>query len=202
MRAIVIVPTRASTGAYHLIACADARRKVRERNERNNCRASARLRVVAPVPAAPGPAPAAAAPAPVGADRDPGAAATASVRRRPVPEPEPLLAAAVTASTPQHVVRFDVTAPGALLSSVPVTGLAGGERVVALDRRAADGVLVAYTDAGRLLDLDADSGATRRSPPRPWAPGRSATTSTPSTGSSMPSARRAGASGSIPRRAP
>ncbi|MGH2950410.1 MAG: CARDB domain-containing protein, partial [Solirubrobacteraceae bacterium] len=34
------VPPDADPGSYRVIACADDRRKVRERNERNNCRAS------------------------------------------------------------------------------------------------------------------------------------------------------------------
>src|SRR5687768_9022901 len=37
---ILRVPGGAKAGAYHVIACADAARKVAERSERNNCRAS------------------------------------------------------------------------------------------------------------------------------------------------------------------
>lgn len=65
-------------GAYHVMACADVKRKVRERSERNNCRATKKVIVIAaagalppassgaapleaaiiPGPASPGPAPA------------------------------------------------------------------------------------------------------------------------------------------------
>ena len=37
----LVVPASTPAGAYRLIACADAARKVKERNERNNCRAAA-----------------------------------------------------------------------------------------------------------------------------------------------------------------
>ena len=36
----LVVPASTPAGAYRLIACADATRKVKERNERNNCRAA------------------------------------------------------------------------------------------------------------------------------------------------------------------
>jgi CARDB protein len=38
----VTIPAATAARSYHLIACADSRRKVRESNERNNCRASRR----------------------------------------------------------------------------------------------------------------------------------------------------------------
>ena len=40
------VPATAEPGAYFLLACADARRKVKERSERKNCRAAARKNAV------------------------------------------------------------------------------------------------------------------------------------------------------------
>lgn len=44
----VRVPTTTKPGTYWLLACADARKRVRESNERNNCRAArSRLRVAA-----------------------------------------------------------------------------------------------------------------------------------------------------------
>jgi hypothetical protein len=39
------VPASATPGSYRLLACADARGKVKEPNERNNCRASSAIRV-------------------------------------------------------------------------------------------------------------------------------------------------------------
>ena len=39
-RAQVTVPTGVPAGAYRLLACADAESRIRERSERNNCRAS------------------------------------------------------------------------------------------------------------------------------------------------------------------
>jgi hypothetical protein len=58
----VRIPANAGPGAYRVIGCADPRRKVKERNERNNCRAAARsVRVVVPpgpfVPIVPPPVP-------------------------------------------------------------------------------------------------------------------------------------------------
>lgn len=44
------VPTALLPGRYYVIACADASRKLRERNERNNCRAAAQRVRVAPSP--------------------------------------------------------------------------------------------------------------------------------------------------------
>lgn len=52
------VPAGTPAGNYRLLACADDTRRVRERSERNNCRASAKLlRVVAPAPPPPPPPP-------------------------------------------------------------------------------------------------------------------------------------------------
>ncbi len=58
-KAALTVPAALAPGVYRLYACADAGRKVKERNERNNCRRAKRaLRVaVAAGPPAPGPAP-------------------------------------------------------------------------------------------------------------------------------------------------
>ena len=55
------VPAPAPAAGYRLLACADGSRAIRERNEGNNCRASARsvrvLRPAGPAPQAPGPPP-------------------------------------------------------------------------------------------------------------------------------------------------
>ena len=50
--------TRVAPGAYRLIACADIARRIRERGEGNNCRASRSFTVQAPVVQAPPAAPA------------------------------------------------------------------------------------------------------------------------------------------------
>ncbi|MGH2950317.1 MAG: hypothetical protein ACRDPC_29295, partial [Solirubrobacteraceae bacterium] len=47
--------TGLAPGTYHLIACADVARRVRERRERNNCRAGRPFTVQAPAAPAPGP---------------------------------------------------------------------------------------------------------------------------------------------------
>ena len=52
-RATLTVPASLAAGVYHLVACADGTGKVRERNERNNCRAS-RSRVAVTALALPG----------------------------------------------------------------------------------------------------------------------------------------------------
>ncbi len=59
-RARLIVPAGTRAGSYFLVACADDRGQVRERNERNNCRSSPRRMLVvvkAPSPPPPPPAP-------------------------------------------------------------------------------------------------------------------------------------------------
>ncbi len=60
----VVVPSATRAGRYRLIACADAGRGLRERRERNNCRASRRTGLLAPRPS-PAPLPGASPPAPV-----------------------------------------------------------------------------------------------------------------------------------------
>ncbi|WP_167735987.1 choice-of-anchor D domain-containing protein [Nocardioides sp. 503] len=50
----VAIPARTTAGSYYLVVCADAKKKVRERNERNNCRVGTKpIRVTASGPAAP-----------------------------------------------------------------------------------------------------------------------------------------------------
>ena len=56
-RSLRLVPASTPTGRYRLLACADARRRVAERSERNNCRAAATpVEVVPPAPPPPTPA--------------------------------------------------------------------------------------------------------------------------------------------------
>ena len=51
------VPALLPAGAWRVVACADARRKVKESKERNNCRASRALALVPPTVGPPGPGP-------------------------------------------------------------------------------------------------------------------------------------------------
>ncbi|HEX8208151.1 MAG TPA: CARDB domain-containing protein, partial [Solirubrobacteraceae bacterium] len=75
----LIVPAAVEPGAWTLIACADATRRVRERRERDNCRAALLgLRVPAPPPP---PLPPAPAPPPAQVPR--------AIEPPPAPDPEP-----------------------------------------------------------------------------------------------------------------
>lgn len=49
----VAIPGATRAGRYYVLACADVAKKVRESDERNNCRASGSLRVTAPPPPPP-----------------------------------------------------------------------------------------------------------------------------------------------------
>ena len=64
---------------------------------------------------------------------------------------------AVTATG--KVVTFNRAAPGRVLTSNTLTGLSGGEAVLAIDIRPRDGKVYALTNLGRLYTLDAGSGA-------------------------------------------
>lgn len=57
------------------------------------------------------------------------------------------------------LLRFPAAAPGVLLASTPVTGLAAGESLLGMDVRPATGELYALSDAGRLYVVDPVSGA-------------------------------------------
>ncbi|GAA1947352.1 hypothetical protein GCM10009798_03000 [Nocardioides panacihumi] len=54
LRATVTIPATTATGRWYVVACADAAKRIRESNERNNCRSVA-LTVVAPTPPTPTP---------------------------------------------------------------------------------------------------------------------------------------------------
>ena len=82
----VVIPAKAAPASYRLLVCADAASKVRESNERNNCRATATLRVVARASVQPAPLPA------------------------PAPDPAP---APVPTSVPSPALSVAITAPGA-----------------------------------------------------------------------------------------
>lgn len=57
------------------------------------------------------------------------------------------------------IVRFSATAPGAVPSSTPVSGLQAGDTLVGLDIRPATGVLYALASSGRLYTIDTASSA-------------------------------------------
>lgn len=54
LHATVTIPATTATGRWYVVACADAAKRIREANERNNCRSVA-LTVVAPTPPTPTP---------------------------------------------------------------------------------------------------------------------------------------------------
>jgi trimeric autotransporter adhesin len=66
---------------------------------------------------------------------------------------------AVGLTTSNRLVTFNTNAPGAILRDVPITGLLGGEIVLAIDFRPAGGQLFGYTSYGRLVTLDQVTGA-------------------------------------------
>jgi hypothetical protein len=62
-------------------------------------------------------------------------------------------------TTDNRLLTFKTTSPGTLDSNVAVTGLQGGEAIVGIDVRPANGRLYVVTDAARLYTLDATTGA-------------------------------------------
>lgn len=65
----------------------------------------------------------------------------------------------------QELIRFDSAAPGTIISTVPITGLIGGDIIRGLDVRPADGMLYGLAvnnpvgaDAGRIYLIDPVSG--------------------------------------------
>ena len=62
-------------------------------------------------------------------------------------------------TTDNRLVTFKTGTPGTLDTNVAVTGLQGGETIIGIDIRPANGRLYAATDAARLYTLDATTGA-------------------------------------------
>ena len=62
-------------------------------------------------------------------------------------------------TTDNRLVTFKTTTPGTLDTNVAVTGLQGGESIIGIDVRPANGRLYAVTDAARLYTIDATTGA-------------------------------------------
>jgi len=63
---------------------------------------------------------------------------------------------ALTASG--RLFSFNRAAPGTLVGTVAISGLAAGEALVGIDTRPADGLLYALTSAGRIVTVDASTG--------------------------------------------
>jgi hypothetical protein len=62
-------------------------------------------------------------------------------------------------TTDNRLLTFKTTSPGTLDANVAVTGLQGGETIIGIDIRPANGRLYAVTDAARLYTIDATTGA-------------------------------------------
>lgn len=64
---------------------------------------------------------------------------------------------ALTASN--KIISFERATPGTIMTNVPVSGLGAGEQVLGIDVRPSDGLLYAVTSAGRILTINAQTGA-------------------------------------------
>src|SRR6476620_10817324 len=53
-----------------------------------------------------------------------------------------------------NLVRFDSATPGTFVSSTPITGMIGGDTIVALDFRPGDGKLYGLGSGSRLYIID------------------------------------------------
>ncbi len=60
----------------------------------------------------------------------------------------------VALTTQNSLLRFDSAAPGAVLSSTPVTGLQPGEALLGIDFRPANGQLYGLGNASRLYTIN------------------------------------------------
>jgi hypothetical protein len=74
-----------------------------------------------------------------------------------VPAPTPGDVFALTASN--KLVSFDRATPGTIRTTVAITGLQGGDSLVGIDFRPADGVLYGVGSGGRLYTIDTTTGA-------------------------------------------
>lgn len=70
-----------------------------------------------------------------------------------------LLAQTVVGLGPSNtLVRFSATSPAAVSASMPISGLNGGDTLVGLDVRPANGVIYAVASSGRLYTIDPANG--------------------------------------------
>src|SRR5688572_10799884 len=65
---------------------------------------------------------------------------------------------AVGVTSTNQLVRFDVTSPANIISSVAITGLQPGESILAIDFRPATGALLGLGSTSRLYALDTTTG--------------------------------------------
>ena len=75
------------------------------------------------------------------------------------PPPAASLGDVFALTSANRLLSFDRGAPGTVRSSVAVTGLQSGERLLGIDVRPADGKLYGVGSSGRLYTIDAASGA-------------------------------------------
>lgn len=73
-------------------------------------------------------------------------------------------ATAFAVTTDNRLVSFKVTTPATLDSNAPITGLQGGENVIGMDIRPANGQLYALTDGARLYTVDPVTAAATVAP--------------------------------------
>lgn len=66
---------------------------------------------------------------------------------------------AIGLTADNRLLAFDPAAPGTIVATTAITGLAAGERVLGIDVRPSTGALVALTDQARLVTLDPATGA-------------------------------------------
>jgi len=75
-----------------------------------------------------------------------------------VVEVAPVQAATAVAVRGSNLLRFDTSTPGTV-KSVPISGLVGGDTIVGIDLRPADGSLYALGSGGRVYQISPVSGA-------------------------------------------
>jgi RHS repeat-associated protein len=115
------IPAPVKPGIYYLIACADDRRRLRERNERNNCRTSGTRLTVGRSTPAPGPDP---APTPTPLTPAPNATATPTPAPSATPTPSPTPSATPPPGGPSDPAAADPAAAAPNISAAAATSLA------------------------------------------------------------------------------
>lgn len=75
------------------------------------------------------------------------------------PPPAPRAETVFAATADGRLVSFNAGVPGTLLSDVPLTGIAAGERVLGIDFRVSRGQLFALGSSGRLYRVNHATGA-------------------------------------------
>src|SRR5437899_9177453 len=75
-------------------------------------------------------------------------------------EDRTLLATAIGLTAASTLIRFDTATPGVITSTLPMTGLVGGDTIVGIDFRPATGQLFALGSTSRLYTIDYTSSPT------------------------------------------